>query len=77
MFQKVSISTLNLEFHVSCRFAAKSESDSLFAAAAIGLEYLDNEDSVLGETKIVYATAGCTWQNSPTLHLIRVPDTVN
>ncbi|MEO0021241.1 MAG: hypothetical protein ABIK48_03605 [candidate division WOR-3 bacterium] len=77
LFQKVSISTLDLEFRVSCRLTAKSESDSLFAAAAVEMEYLDNNDSILGETRIVYATAGCNWQNSPTLHLIRVPDTVN
>ncbi|MEO0020416.1 MAG: hypothetical protein ABIK47_07265 [candidate division WOR-3 bacterium] len=77
LFQKVEITTLNLNFSVSCRLTAKSESDSLFAAGAIFLEYLDNEDSVLGETRIYTATRGCNWQNSPTLHLIRAPDSIN
>jgi hypothetical protein len=77
LFQRVEITDLNLEFSVSCLLSAKSESDSLFAAAAITLEYLNSEDSVLGETRIYSATRGCDWQNSPTLHLISAPDSLN
>ncbi|MGQ9707957.1 MAG: hypothetical protein ACUVUR_03665 [bacterium] len=77
LFQRVEITGLDLEFSVSCRLSAKSESDSLFAAAAIAIEYLDSKDSVLGETRIYSATRGCDWQNSPILHLISAPDSLH
>jgi len=76
-FQQIDIPSLELQFSVSCRLSAKSESESLFAAAAVVLEYLNSSDSLLGETRIFYATPGCDWQNSPLLHLIRVSDTIN
>ncbi len=75
LYQRVEINDIeSLAFSVSCRLTAKSESDSLFAAAAVCLEFLDNSDSVLGETRIYVATRGCDWQNSPRLHLIPAPD---
>lgn len=77
LFQRVELPDLDIEFSVSCRLTAKSESDSLFAAAAVFLEYLDNSDSILGESRIYVATRGCDWQNGPNLHLIRAPDSLN
>lgn len=75
LYQRVEVPQIDsLEFSVSCRLTAKSESDSLFAAAAVFLEFLDHSDSILGETRIYIATPGCDWQNSATLHLIRAPD---
>ncbi len=78
IYQQVDLpGGLDLAFSVDCRLTAKSESDSLFAAGAVFLEYLDSDDSVLGETRIYMATRGCDWQNSPTLHLIRAGDSSN
>ncbi len=77
LYQRVELLGLDLVFSVDCRLTAKSESDSLFAAGAVFLEYLNFEDSVLGETRIYSATRGCNWQNSPTLHLIRSPDSLH
>ncbi|NPV13421.1 hypothetical protein HPY86_00595 [candidate division WOR-3 bacterium] len=78
LYQRVETPSIDsLEFSVSCRLTAKSESDSLFAAAAVCLEFLDNEDSVLGETRVYFATRGCDWQNSLWLHLIPAPDSLN
>ncbi len=77
LFQRVALPSLDVEFSVSCRLTAKSESDSLFAAAAVVLEYLNSEDSLLGETRIYVATRGCDWRNTPTRHLILAPDSLN
>jgi len=77
LYQKIPVSTLDLWFSVACRLTAKTERESLFAAGAVCLEYLDAVDSVLGETRIYSATSGCTWTNSPTLHLIRAPDSLS
>lgn len=75
--QRVEIATLDLEFSVSCRLTSKTERDSLYAAAAVFLEYLDTCDSVLGETRIYSATRGCDWLSGPRLHLIRAPDSLS
>jgi hypothetical protein len=77
LWQRIPVSTLDLGFSVSCRLTAKTEQESLYAAASIYLEYLDAADSVLGETRIYSATPGCDWEDSPTLHLIRAPDSLN
>ena len=75
--QKVEIPGLDLGFSASCRLWAKTERESLFAAGCIALEYLNESDSVLGETRIYAATSGCDWESSPVLHLIRVSDSMN
>ena len=75
--QKVAVPSSDLGFGVSCKLWAKTESESLFAAASICVEYLDRSDTVLGETRIYAATSGCDWSSSPVLHLIRVSDSLN
>jgi len=75
--QKVVIPSTDLGFGVSCRLWAKTESETLFAAACVCLEYLDRSDSVLGETRIFAATSGCDWSSGSVLHLIRVSDSLN
>jgi len=75
--QKVGVEGLDLGFSVWCRLTSKTERESLFAAACVGIEYLDAADSVLGETRIYSATSGCTWENGPAFHLIRAPDSLH
>jgi hypothetical protein len=75
--QKVVVPGTDLGFGVSCRLWAKTERESLFAAACVCVEYLDRSDSVLGETRIFAATSGCDWVSGPALHLIRVSDSMN
>ena len=74
--QKLTVPTLDLGYSISCRLTSKTERESLFAAACVGLEYLDRLDSVIGETRIYSATSGCDWANSPVLHLVRAPDSL-
>ncbi len=74
--QKLSVPTLDLGYSVSCRLSSKTERESLFAAACVGLEYLDHRDSIIGETRIYSATSGCPWTSTSTLHLMRAPDSL-
>jgi len=75
--QRVDVATLDLEFQAHCRLTAKTERETLFAAAGVCVEYLNRDDSVLGESRIYAATSGCDWQSGPRLHLIRAPDSLN
>ncbi len=75
--QLVELPTLDAAFSVTCRLTAKTELESLYAAAAVCVEYIDRHDSVLGETRIYSATRGCDWSNSSRLHLVRAPDSLN
>lgn len=75
--QNVAVPSTDLGFSVSCRLWAKTERETLFAAACVCVEYLDRSDSALGETRIYAATSGCDWSSSPVLHLIRVSDSMN
>jgi hypothetical protein len=75
--QLVELPTLDAVFSLNCRLTSKTERESLFAAAAVCLEYIDRHDSVLGETRIYSATSGCDWTTSASLHLIRAPDSLN
>ncbi|MBM3322969.1 hypothetical protein FJY69_05785 [candidate division WOR-3 bacterium] len=74
--QKLGVATLDLGYSISCRLSSKTERESLFAAACAGLEYLDSRDSAIGETRIYSATRGCPWTSTPTLHLVRAPDSL-
>lgn len=77
LVQEVEIPTTELEFSVSARLTSKTERDSLYAAAAVCVEYLDRRDTVLGETRIYSATRGCDWTSGPFLHLVRAPDSLH
>jgi len=75
--QRLPVSDLDLGFGLSARLTSKTERESLFAAAAVCLEFLGAADSVLGETRIYSATSGCDWRPGPALHLIRAADSLS
>jgi len=80
VYQTVTVPLIDyLTFHVYAKFYA-IEFNPLapqWAAASIVLSYLNNNDSLLGETRICYKTPHCPWTNSPTFHMIEVTDTIN
>lgn len=75
--QLVDLPTLDAVFSVTCRLTSKTEQESLYAAAAVCLQYIDRHDSVIGETRIFSATSGCDWSSTRSLHLIRAPDSLS
>jgi len=75
--QRVELPSLDVVFSASARLTSKTENLEYYAAAALCLEYRDARDSVLGETRVYSATTGAPWRNTPVLHLIGAPDSLN
>jgi hypothetical protein len=72
LYQTVNVPTTDLEFSISANLFAQeyNSTATYWAATAVCLRYLDNNDVLLGETRIAYKTAHCPWTNSTTLHII-------
>lgn len=77
LYQTCNIPVLNLDFSFNARLIARSY-DSLHrhaAVASIIISYLNNEEEILGETRIFNFAETLYWVPSPTLHLIEIGDT--
>ncbi len=72
IYQTVNVPTTDLDFSATAKFYAVeyTPTATYWAAAAICLRYLDQNNNLLGETRICYKTPHCPWTNSNTLHLI-------
>jgi hypothetical protein len=77
LWQTTDIPTTDLEFSVYAKLDAfdNNEDTLCWGGAAVILTYLDETGSYLGETRICRFTTPCPWTDSPTCHLIIVPDT--
>ena len=74
--QAADIQTVDLEFSVSAKLYASSNSSACWAGAAVIISYLDSLNSYLGETMICYRSPACPWNNNDTCHVIPVVDTL-
>lgn len=74
LYQMAYIPTTDLEFSVSLKVYASSNSTTCWAAGAFVISYLNDTGDVLGESIIYYASSACTWTNTPTRHLIPAAD---
>ncbi len=74
LFQSAYIPTTDLDFSVSLKLDASSNSTTCWAGAAFVITYIDATGNTLGETMICKASAATTWANSATRHLIVVAD---
>ncbi len=72
--QTVYVPSTDLKFACNANFYAYAASPDHWAASAIIIYYLNEVDSIMGQTRICRFTNGCPWQNSPTLHLIPAPE---
>ena len=75
LYQVVDIPTTDLEFSINAKFYAYDNNAGAWAAGAVVISYMNESGSTLGETRIYTYSPGCTWTNSPTLHLITATDT--
>ncbi len=75
LYQVVDIPTTDLEFSINAKLYAYDNHSSAWAAGAVVISYMNESNSILGETRIYRGSTGCTWTNSPTLHLITASDT--
>lgn len=74
LFQSTYIPTTDLDFSVSAKVDASSNSTTCWAGAAFVITYMNVTGDVLGETMICRSTSASTWANSSTRHLIVVAD---
>lgn len=76
--QVVWAPALDISFSFSTAFWNSCENNTYnyYAASAIILYYLKEDETILGETRIYSATQYCPWQNTNTIHLYPVNDTL-
>ena len=79
LFQVVNIATTDLEFHASARLYAYeyNPATTYWAAAALVISYLDDDNNVLGETRICHLSPHCPWTGSDYIHIIETTDPYN
>jgi hypothetical protein len=72
LYQTVDVPTTDLEFSVLANLYAYeyNSTATYWAAAAVCLRYLDNNNVLLGESRITSKTLHCPWISSNTLHII-------
>jgi hypothetical protein len=75
LYQIIDVSTIDLVFSINAKFYAYDNHSSAWAASAVVISYMDESNTVLGETRIYQGSIGCPWTNSSTLHLINASDT--
>lgn len=76
IYQTRSIPTTNIEFSVHAKMYAWDNHSSAWAGATVIIAYLDASNAVLGQTRICYKSPQNPWQNSPTMHIIQVYDSL-
>jgi hypothetical protein len=77
LYQVVEITNTNLQFSVTAKMQATEqnpEATDYWAAGVISLQYLNGDNSVLGETKITAMSPHCPWIDSKNLHIISAVD---
>lgn len=79
LYQTVDIPSVNsVSFSVNAKLIGEdNNADALcWGAAAVVISYLNASGTVLGQTRICQFSDPCPWQNTSTLHLITVADTL-
>lgn len=74
--QVINAPSTDLDFSIKAKiYAYDNNADTLcWAASAVIISYLNDLGMLLGDTRICMLTSPCTWQNTPTCHLIPVAD---
>lgn len=66
----------DLEFSVNTKLYAWDNHIIAWAGAAVVISYIDESDSLLGDTKICARSTQCPWTNTSTCHIIEPPDSL-
>lgn len=79
LYQTIDVPTTDLDFSINAKLYAYeySPGSGYWAAAAVCLRYLGQNNNLLGETRIYHKTASCPWTNTSSIHLIQVADPNN
>lgn len=74
LFQAVDIPTTDLEFSVTAKMYAYDNHSTAWCGAGVIISYLNENGSLLGDTRICMRSTQCPWTNTSTRHIISVPD---
>lgn len=72
LYQVIPIPSLDVRLSFRARMNVLAGSEA-WAAAMIGIAYLDAEGSILGETRVLARAGACPFTDRPDLHLIAAP----
>ena len=75
LHQTIDVIITDLNFSVHTKLYAYDSKVGSWAAASVVLSYMNDFNTVLGETRICQKSAHCPWASSPTRHLIIAADT--
>lgn len=76
LYQTVGVPTTDLEFSANAKMYAESDWATCWAGAAVVISYLNESDSLLGETMICYRSLACPWTNNDRRHIIAATDSL-
>ena len=74
LWQIADIPTCNIDLSFSAKLYAWDNYSGAWAGAAVVIEYLDNSNISLGETRICRWSYDCPWTNAGDCHIIQVAD---
>ncbi len=75
IYQLFDIPTIDIDLSLNAKlYATATTGTAGWTAAAIIVSYIDEFDSIMGETRICQRAGSCPWMNSSTVHLITAPD---
>lgn len=76
LYQIADIPTTHVDFKVTAKLYAWDNYSGAWAGAAVVVSYLDEANTLLGDTKICMRSNGCPWIDGPTCHIIAVYDSL-
>lgn len=76
IYQIVDLPSLFCDVSFSAKFRKKEASSTCWPVSAVIFTYLDENNNALGSTRVYYPSPYCNWQAGPTMHLIKVEDTL-
>ena len=76
LFQAVDIPTTDLEFSVYAKVYAYDNHTTAWCGAGVIISYLNENGSLLGDTRICMRSTQCPWSNSATRHIIEATDSM-
>jgi hypothetical protein len=76
LWQIAEVPTCNMDFSFSAKLYAWDNYSGAWGGAAVVIGYLDNSNTLLGETMVCQYTVDCPWTNAPDRHVIQVADSL-
>ena len=76
LWQISDVPTCNIPVSFNAKLYAWDNHQDAWAGAAIVIGYLDDSNTLLGETRIANMSPGCPWANTADCHIIAIYDSL-